>query len=46
MNVLIAALAFVTLTASPTFAQRQYPGESGQNDYNKGYPVWHCWDDV
>ena len=24
----------------------QYPGESGQKDYNKGYPVYHCWDDV
>ena len=27
MKVLITALALVTLIASPTFAQRQYPGE-------------------
>jgi len=27
-------------------AQHQYHGESGQKDYNQGYPVWHCWDDV
>ena len=46
VKVLITALALVTLIASPTFAQRQYPGESGQKDYNQGYPVWHCWDDV
>jgi len=46
VKVLITALALVTLIASPTFAQREYPGESGQKDYNQGYPVWHCWDDV
>ena len=38
MKALITALALVTLIASPTFAQRQYPGESGQKDYNQGYP--------
>jgi hypothetical protein len=27
MKVLITALTLVTLIASPTFAQRQYPGE-------------------
>jgi hypothetical protein len=56
MKVLITALALVTLIASPTFAQRQYPGEfypadacqSGQNEYcdYPGGPVWHCWEDV
>jgi malonate decarboxylase alpha subunit len=56
MKVLITALALVTLIASPTFAQRQNPGEfypaddcqSGQNEYcdYPGGPVWHCWEDV
>ena len=46
VKVLITALALITPIASQTFAQRQYPGESGQKDFNQGYPVWHCWDDV
>jgi hypothetical protein len=56
MKVLITTLALVTLIASPTFAQRQNPGEfypadacqSGQHEYcdYPGGPVWHCWEDV